>query len=243
MLTNGLIEKWNEVIVKDGDTAEFLYPRAMNTKEQVMDIVNSDTPGYDVKYCIREKNTTGFAEKVTINGQTQWICNSDTIEEDMFNDTLEQSSQTQAGVLPAPGTDCIGKWTIASKNDVWPNNQNNLNPHTSTVTYKITKEKTGYGKDCKSYMIKNDPVYTDWEEVTVKDGDTAEFLFKNHGTESTKIIKDKEDIMTIINRDAQDYNAKYCIRQTGTKGTASQVTVNGKTNYICSSYSLPPYLK
>ena len=254
MLTNGLIEKWNEVIVKDGDTAEFLYPRAMNTKEKVMGIVNSDTPGYDVKYCIREKNTTGFAEKVTINGQTQWICNSDTLGEeedissfdrlnslDMEEDTWD--FQTEPVVLPAPGTDCIGKWTIASKNDVWPNNQNNLNPHTSTVTYKITKEKTGYGKDCKSYMIKNDPVYTDWEEVVVKDGDKAEFLFKNHGTESTKIIKDKEDIMTIINRDAQDYNAKYCIRQTGTKGTASQVTVNGKTNYICSSYSLPPYLK
>ena len=242
MLTNGLIEKWNEVIVKDGDTAEFLYPRGPMTsiKLQVMDIVNSDTPGYDVKYCMRETGTTGFAERVTINGQTQWICNSDTIEEeeeDMFNDTLEPV------VLPTPGTDCVGKWTIASENDVWPNNQNNLNPHTSTVTYKITKEKTGYGKDCKSYMIKNDPVYTDWEEVVVKDGDKAEFLFKNHGSETTKIIKDKKDIMTIINRDAQDYNAKYCIRQTGTKGTASQVTVNGKTNYICSSYSLPPYLK
>jgi len=76
MLTNGLINKWNEVIVKDGDTAEFLYPRGPMTsiKLQVMDIVNSDTPGYDVKYCMRETGTTGFAERVTINGQTQWIC-------------------------------------------------------------------------------------------------------------------------------------------------------------------------
>ena len=81
--------------------------------------------------------------------------------------------------------------------------------------------------------------YTKWDEVTVKDGDKAEFYFNNQD----RIIKDKKDIMTIVNRDPQDYNSTYCIRRTGGRGMASQVTIDGKIHYICNTGTLPSYLE
>ena len=138
---------------------------------------------------------------------------------------------------PPPDIDCVGKWTIGDEWDVYYDNDQ----HASRVKYKITQEKSGNGEDCKTLVIKNHTYDGQWDEVVVKDGDEYEFLFKNPGIGDNKVIKDEKDILTIVRRDPQDHNLKYCIREKRSNGEASgHRSINGR---ICHAYNLPSYLK
>ena len=105
-------------------------------------------------------------------------------------------------------------------------NRNDIGGLTTKLTWQQTKAKSGNGNDCKWDFMKDGNPGNRWESKTVKDGDTAEFSFKNrncinnYDSAQGKYVFNAARFVNIAT-DGGD-NSKYCVRPTGGTGTASQ---------------------
>ena len=128
----------------------------------------------------------------------------------------------QACNLQACDLNCEGQWVM---------NRNDIGGLTTKLTWQQTKAKSGNGNDCKWDFIKNGK-RNEWESKTVKDGDTAEFYYKNRNSIDSydsaqgKYVFDAARFVNIATDGGN--SSKYCVRPTGGTGTASY-----KGGYIC----------